>query len=122
MRRGEREGFLKVSISADDEACKQKIKAQYVRGYGECSKLVGEAADAAFKRLLKPSIETEFSVASKQTADQEAIGVFAENLRQLLLAAPLGQKRVMGVDTGFRPVFQVVRLDAQGTLRHFEAM
>lgn len=122
MRRGEREGFLKVSISADDEACKQKIKAQYVRGYGECSKLVGEAADDAFKRLLKPSIETEFSVSSKQTADQEAIGVFAENLRQLLLAAPLGQKRVMGVDPGFRTGCKVVCLDAQGTLLHFEAI
>lgn len=122
MRRGEREGFLKVSISANDEVCKDKIKAQYVRGYGECSKLVAEAADDAFKRLLKPSIETEFSVSSKQTADQEAISVFAENLRQLLLAAPLGQKRVMGVDPGFRTGCKVVCLDAQGTLLHFEAI
>lgn len=122
MRRGEREGFLKVSISANDEVCKDKIKAQYVRGYGECRKLVAEAADDAFKRLLKPSIETEFSVSSKQTADQEAISVFAENLRQLLLAAPLGQKRVMGVDPGFRTGCKVVCLNAQGTLLHFEAI
>ena len=122
MRRGEREGFLKVSISANDEVCKDKIKAQYVRGYGECSKLVAEAADDAFKRLLKPSIETEFSVSSKQTADQEAISVFAENLRQLLLAAPLGQKRVMGVDPGFRTGCKVVCLDAQGNLLHHEAI
>ena len=122
MRRGEREGFLRVSITADDDACKEKIKRQYVRGYGECSRLVGEAADDAFKRLIKPSIETEFAVLSKQTADEEAIDVFAENLRQLLLASPLGQKRVMGVDPGFRTGCKVVCLDAQGSLLHFEAI
>lgn len=122
MRRGEREGYLRVSITADDDACKEKIRRQYVRGYGECSRLVGEAADDAFKRLIKPSIETEFAVLSKQTADEEAIDVFAENLRQLLLASPLGQKRVMGVDPGFRTGCKVVCLDAQGSLLHFEAI
>lgn len=122
MRRGEKEGFLRISISADDDECKEKIRQQYVTGRGECSKLVGEAADDAFKRLLKPSIETEFALSSKQDADKEAIGVFTENLRQLLLAAPLGQKRVMGVDPGFRTGCKVVCLDAQGALLHFEAI
>lgn len=122
MRRGEKEGFLRISISADDEECKERIRRQYVIGRSECSKLVGEAADDAFKRLLKPSIETEFALSSKQDADKEAIGVFTENLRQLLLAAPLGQKRVMGVDPGFRTGCKVVCLDAQGALLHFEAI
>lgn len=122
MRRGEKEGFLRISISADDEECKERIRRQYVIGRSECSKLVGEAADDAFKRLLKPSIETEFALSSKQDADKEAIGVFTENLRQLLLAAPLGQKRVMGVDPGFRTGCKVVCLDAQGALLHFEVI
>ena len=122
MRRGEKEGFLRISISADDEECKERIRRQYVIGRSECSKLVGEAADDAFKRLLKPSIETEFALSSKQDADKEAIGVFTENLRQLLLAAPLGQKRVMGVDPGFRTGCKVVCLDAQGSLLHFEVI
>ena len=122
MRRGEKEGFLRISISANDEECKERIRRQYVIGRSECSKLVGEAADDAFKRLLKPSIETEFALSSKQDADKEAIGVFTENLRQLLLAAPLGQKRVMGVDPGFRTGCKVVCLDAQGSLLHFEAI
>lgn len=122
MRRGEKEGFLRISISADDDECIEKARRQYVLGRGECSRLVGEAVDDAFKRLLKPSIETEFALSSKQVADKEAIDVFAENLRQLLLAAPLGQKRVMGVDPGFRTGCKVVCLDAQGALLHFEAV
>ena len=122
MRRGEKEGFLRISISADDDECRDRIRRQYVVGHGECSRIVGEAADDAFKRLLKPSIETEFALSSKQAADKEAIDVFAENLRQLLLAAPLGQKRVMGVDPGFRTGCKVVCLDAQGGLLHFEAI
>src|SRR5574344_1341969 len=122
MRRGEKEGFLRISISADDGECKNRIRRIYVQGRGDCSHLVGEAADDAFKRLLKPSIETEYALSSKQAADNEAIKVFAENLRQLLLAAPLGQKRVMGVDPGFRTGCKVVCLDAQGTLLHFEAI
>ena len=120
MRRGEAAGFLRVSISADDEQCQDKLKRHYVHGFGECQTLVGEAVDDAFKRLLKPSIETEFAALSKQKADEEAIVVFAENLRQLLLAAPLGQKRVMAVDPGFANGCKTCCLDAQGNLIHHE--
>ncbi len=120
MRRGEAAGFLRVSISADEETCITKLKRHYVHGFGECQALVGEAVDDAFKRLLKPSIETEFAAQSKQKADEEAIVVFAENLRQLLLAAPLGQKRVMAVDPGFANGCKTACLDAQGNLVHHE--
>lgn len=120
MRRGEAAGILRVSISADDEQCTDKLKRHYVHGYGECQTLVGEAVDDAFKRLLKPSIETEFAASSKLKADEEAILVFAENLRQLLLAAPLGQKRVMAVDPGFANGCKTACLDAQGNLIHHE--
>lgn len=122
MRRGENEGILRISISADDEVCLDKLKRQFVHGFGPCQALVGEAVEDAFKRLLKPSIETEFANMSKEKADDEAIGVFAENLRQLLLSAPLGQKRVMGIDPGFRTGCKVVCLDAQGNLLHHEAI
>lgn len=122
MRRGENEGILRISISADDEVCLDKLKRQFVHGFGPCSTLVGEAVEDAYKRLLKPSIETEFANMSKEKADDEAIGVFAENLRQLLLSAPLGQKRVMGIDPGFRTGCKVVCLDAQGNLLHHEAI
>lgn len=122
MRRGERDGILRVNISADDEECVDKLKRLFVRGYGKCSTLVGEAVTDSFKRLLKPSIETEFAASSKEKADSEAISVFAENLRQLLLAAPLGQKRVMGIDPGFRTGCKVVCLDEQGNLLHHEAI
>lgn len=122
MRRGEKDGILRVSISADDEECIEKLKRLFVRGYGRCSTLVGEAVADSFKRLLKPSIETEFATMSKENADDDAIAVFAENLRQLLLAAPLGQKRVMGIDPGFRTGCKVVCLDEQGNLLHHEAI
>lgn len=122
MRRGEKDGILRVSISADDEECVEKLKRLFVRGYGRCSTLVGEAVADSFKRLLKPSIETEFATLSKENADSDAIAVFAENLRQLLLAAPLGQKRVMGIDPGFRTGCKVVCLDEQGNLLHHEAI
>lgn len=122
MRRGEKDGILRVSISADDEECVEKLKRLFVRGYGRCSTLVGEAVTDSFKRLLKPSIETEFATMSKENADSDAIAVFAENLRQLLLAAPLGQKRVMGIDPGFRTGCKVVCLDEQGNLLHHEAI
>lgn len=122
MRRGEKDGILRVSISADDEECVEKLKRLFVRGYGRCSTLVGEAVTDSFKRLLKPSIETEFATLSKENADGDAISVFAENLRQLLLAAPLGQKRVMGIDPGFRTGCKVVCLDEQGNLLHHEAI
>ncbi len=120
MRRGEAAGILRVSISADDERCTDRLKRHYVHGYGDCQTLVGEAVDDAFKRLLKPSIETEFAALSKQKADEEAIVVFADNLRQLLLAAPLGQKRVMAVDPGFANGCKTCCLDAQGNLIHHE--
>lgn len=122
MRRGEKDGILRVSMSADDEECVEKLKRLFVRGYGRCSTLVGEAVADSFKRLLKPSIETEFATMSKENADGDAIAVFAENLRQLLLAAPLGQKRVMGIDPGFRTGCKVVCLDEQGNLLHHEAI
>lgn len=123
IRRGEAEGILKVSITPDDEsACTERLERQYVHGNGECSTQVAEAVNDAYKRLLKPAIETEFSALSKEKADEEAIRVFAENLRQLLLAPPLGQKRTMGIDPGYRTGCKVVCLDAQGTLLHNEAI
>ncbi len=122
MRRGEAEGILRVSIGADDIECVERLCRLHVRGYGKCSRLVTEAVEDSFKRLLKPAIETEFSNLSKEKADDEAIQVFTENLRQLLLSAPLGQKRVMGVDPGFRTGCKIVCLDAQGNLLHHEAI
>lgn len=122
MRRGEAEGILRLSISPDDEECTERLKQHYVKGHGNCSALVAEAVTDAYKRLIKPSIETEFAADSKENADEEAIKVFAENLRQLLLSAPLGQKRVMGVDPGFRTGCKVVCLDRQGNLLHNEAI
>ena len=122
MRRGEREGFLRVSLSVDEEQAIGRLKRQFVRGYGTCSDLVEEAVEDAYKRLLEPSIENEMATISKQKADEEAIDVFSENLRQLLLAAPLGQKRVMGVDPGIRTGCKVVCLDAQGNLLHHEVV
>ena len=120
IRRAEAEGLLKVSITPDDEACIERLERQFVRGNNECSEQVSEAAIDAYKRLLKPSIETEFAAQSKEKADDKAIRVFTENLRQLLLAAPLGQKRVLAIDPGFRTGCKVVCLDAQGNLLHNE--
>ena len=120
IRRADAEGLLKVSITPDDEACIERLERQFVRGNNECSEQVSEAAIDAYKRLLKPSIETEFAAQSKEKADDEAIRVFTENLRQLLLAAPLGQKRVLAIDPGFRTGCKVVCLDAQGNLLHNE--
>lgn len=123
IRRGESEGILKVSISpADEEECNTRLEHQFVRGNNECARQVAEAVRDAYKRLLKPSIETEFAALSKEKADEEAIRVFAGNLRQLLLAPPLGQKRVMGIDPGFRTGCKIVCLDAQGGLLHNEAI
>lgn len=122
LRRGEAEGILKVAISPDDEDCVENLNRLCVKGNGECSKLVASALTDSYKRLIKPSIETEFAAASKQKADDEAIRVFAQNLHQLLLAPPLGQKRVLGLDPGFRTGCKVVCLDAQGNLLHNEAI
>ncbi|MDM8323906.1 Tex family protein [Bacteroides gallinaceum] len=122
IRRGESEGILKVSISPDDTGCTEKLERKYVKGNNECARQVAEAVADAYKRLIKPGIETEFAAASKEKADEEAIHVFAGNLRQLLLAPPLGQKRVLGIDPGYRTGCKVVCLDAQGTLLHNEAI
>ena len=122
MRRGESEGILRISISPNDEEAVERLKRHYVYGNTPCGKLVAEAIDDGYKRLLKPAIETEFAALSKERADEEAIRVFAENLRQLLLGAPLGQKRVMGIDPGFRTGCKVVCLDAQGNLLHHDAI
>ena len=122
MLRGQSEGILRISLTIDDEEAIQRLQHNFVRGNGSCQRLVGEAVEDGYKRLLLPSIETEFTNMSKEKADEEAIRVFAENLRQLLLSAPLGQKRVMGVDPGFRTGCKVVCLDAQGNLLHHEAI
>ncbi|MBR1414679.1 MAG: RNA-binding transcriptional accessory protein [Prevotella sp.] len=123
MRRGEAEGILRLSIDpVDDDECIDRLQRQWVRSRNDAGRLVAEAVEDSYKRLLKPSIETEFNNLSKDQADDEAIRVFAENLRQLLLGAPLGQKRVMGIDPGFRTGCKVVCLDAQGNLLHHEAI
>lgn len=122
MRRGEAEGILRISISTDDGDCLFRLRRSRVKGNGRCAKLIEEAVDDSYKRLIEPSIENEFAARSKEKAEEEAIRVFAENLRQLLMSAPLGQKRVMGVDPGFRTGCKIVCLDAQGNLLHFEAI
>ncbi len=123
VRRGEEEGFLRVSIApADDDSCLESLYRQYKRNNGACWEQFQLAIDDAYKRLLKPSIESEFAKSSKQKADEEAIRVFADNLRQLLLAPPLGQKRVLGIDPGYRTGCKVVCLDAQGNLLHNETI
>ncbi len=120
MRRGETEGFLRVSISPEDDKCIERLLRIFQKSDNESGMQVAEAVEDAYKRLLKPSIENEFAAESKEKADAEAIRVFAENLRQLLLAPPLGQKRVLGIDPGFRTGCKVVCLDAQGNLLHNE--
>ena len=120
IRRAEAEGLLKVSINPDDEECVDRLEHRFVRNANACGQQVREAVQDAYKRLLKPSIETEFAALSKEKADDEAIRVFAGNLRQLLLAPPLGRKRVMGIDPGFRTGCKVVCLDEQGNLLHNE--
>lgn len=122
MRRGEAEGILKVTITVDDEECMERLKRHYVHGFGPCRKLVSETVEDAYKRLIRPSMENEFAALSKERADDEAIKVFKANLRQLLLAAPLGQKRVMGVDPGIRTGCKVVMLDAQGNLLYHDVV
>jgi len=122
MRRGEAEGILRVSICVDDEPAMERIARQFVRGNGECSKAVREAVEDGYKRLLEPSIAGEFGTLSRQKADEEAIRIFVSNLEQLLMASPLGQKRVMGIDPGFRTGCKVVCLDAEGNLLHHDVI
>lgn len=116
MRRGEKEGFLKVSIGIDDDRATDNICRIVVKGQGQASRLVEEAAADSYKRLIRPTIETEFAAMSKGRADESAIEVFAQNARQLLFAPPLGRKRIMAVDPGFRTGCKVVCLDEQGNL------
>ena len=122
MRRGEAEGMLRVSIEIDDEKTADALSNRYVRGKSEASELVDEAVQDSYYRLLQPSIENEFAAYAKNQADTEAIRIFARNLEQLLMASPLGQKAVLGIDPGFRTGCKVVCLDAQGTLLHNEAI
>ncbi len=122
MRRGEAEGFLKVSIAPVDDHCMDALSRRFVKGKTPSSEQVEMAVKDSYKRLLKPSIETEYAALSKVKADEQAIRVFAENLKQLLLAPPLGQKRVLGVDPGYRTGCKLVCLDAQGTLLHNETI
>lgn len=122
MRRGEAEGFLKITIQPDEELCLERLNRIFVKANNDASEQVARAVEDAYKRLLRPSIEAEFSAKSKERADTEAIRVFAENLRQLLLASPLGQKRVLGIDPGFRTGCKVVCLDEQGNLLHNETI
>lgn len=120
MRRGETAGILRVSISIDGEECIDRLNRQFVHGRGACQTLVAEAVEDSFKRLINPSIENEFAGLSKERADEEAIKVFTENLRQLLLSAPLGQKCVLALDPGFANGCKIACLDAQGNLLHHE--
>ena len=120
MRRGEAQGVLRVSITIDSEECISRLTRQFVRGHGVCQTLVTQAVEDSFKRLINPSIENEFATLSKERADDEAIKVFTENLRQLLLSAPLGQKRVLALDPGFANGCKIACLDAQGNLLHHE--
>lgn len=122
LRRGEVEGVLRVSITPVDNDCTDAMERILIRSNGECADIIKHSIADGYKRLLKPSIENEFAALSKQKADEEAIRVFAQNLHQLLLAPPLGQKRVMGIDPGFRTGCKVVCLDAQGNLLHNEAI
>ena len=120
MRRGEALGILRVSITIDSEECISRLTHQFVRGQGVCQTLVTQAVEDSFKRLINPSIENEFAALSKERADEEAIKVFTENLRQLLLSPPLGQKRVLALDPGFANGCKIACLDEQGNLLHHE--
>ncbi|WP_165021403.1 MULTISPECIES: Tex family protein [unclassified Dysgonomonas] len=122
IRRGESEGFLRVNIGPEEDVAVERLEKRFIKGDNEAADYVAVAVKDAYKRLLKPSIETEFGALSKDKADEEAIRVFIENLRQLLLAAPLGQKRVLGIDPGYRTGCKLVCLDAEGNLLHNETI
>lgn len=122
IRRGEAEGFLRVSITPDEDTALERLDKIFLKSDNDSTEIVADAITDSYKRLLKPSIETEFNNLSKDKADEEAIKVFIENLRQLLLAAPLGQKRTLGIDPGFRTGCKIVCLDAEGNLLHNETI
>ncbi len=118
MRRGESEGFLRVDISPDEEHSLKQLKYLFIHGKGQCSDLLTETISDAYSRLIKPSIETEFASSSKEKADITAIDVFAANLRQLLMTPPLGKKRILGIDPGYRTGCKLVCIDTEGNLLH----
>ena len=118
MRRGESEGFLRVDISPDEEHSLKQLKYLFIHGKGQCSDLLTETISDAYSRLIKPSIETEFASSSKEKADITAIEVFAANLRQLLMTPPLGKKRILGIDPGYRTGCKLVCIDTEGNLLH----
>lgn len=124
IRRGESEGFLRVNIAPDEDAALERLDKRFLKGDNdnEATNYVADAIEDGYKRLLKPSIETEFGALSKEKADEDSIHVFTENLRQLLLAAPLGEKRVLGIDPGYRTGCKLVCLDAEGNLLHNETI
>jgi len=122
MRRGEAEGFLKITIEPDEEKAIEKLSELFVDGYFDVSQQVAEAVKDSYKRLLSSSIENEFKALHKEKADEEAIRVFSENLRQLLLASPLGQKSVLALDPGYRTGCKLVCIDKQGNLIHNETI
>ncbi len=124
IRRGESEGILRVNIAPDEDMALERLDKRFIKGDNDniATNYVADAIEDSYKRLLKPSIETEFAALSKEKADEEAIRVFIENLRQLLLAAPLGQKRVLGIDPGYRTGCKLVCLDAEGNLLHNETI
>ena len=122
MRRGEEEGFLRLTIMPPEEEALSLVEKQFVRANNEAARQVREAVTDSWNRLLAPSMETEFRKTSKEKADEEAIRVFAENLRQLLLAPPLGEKNVLGIDPGQRTGCKVVCLDRQGALLHHDVI
>ena len=122
IRRGEHDGYLKVSIMPDEETALRQLNRIFIKADNECAEQVEMAIKDSYKRLLRPSIETEFAASSKEKADTEAIRVFAENLKQLLLAAPLGEKRILAIDPGYRTGCKVVCLDEHGTLLHNETI
>ena len=122
MRRGEAEGILRISIGVDDEAALERISRFFVHGNGEASQLVKAAVEDGYRRLLEPSISNEAGSLAREKADEEAISIFVRNLEQLLMASPLGQKRVMAIDPGFRTGCKVVCLDAEGSLLHHDVI
>jgi uncharacterized protein len=122
MRRGVRDGFLRLQVSAPEEQATRVLETLFVKGASPCSDLVREAALDGYKRLLAPSMETEVLMETKERADQEAVRVFAENLRELLLAPPLGRKSVLAIDPGFRTGCKVVCLDRQGQFKYSDVV
>jgi len=122
MLRGEDEGFLRLNIEPEADKCTGLLERHFIKSSGDCAHQLSQAVKDSYKRLLGPSIETEYRAMAKEKADEQAIRVFAENLKQLLMSPPLGQKRVLAIDPGFRTGCKVICLDAQGNLMHNETI